>query len=336
MRRPRFAYLLLGCLVAAVFLRAPASFAQGNTIRMEFETDASKNTIIGTFMRDGIKYCSLTDLLQSLDIRASETEERGKLEFTVAPFNVKVAKGNPFLVVTDQKRQSVYQLPLGVVVASGSYFVPMKSFLRFFNNIHHPSITYNGTLLLVGTAPVTPLYEINSVILEPKSNGMLIRIPAPRPMKDLESWLRNDGWFYVTIPDARADTTAIDRTKPIGLVRKIVAIQSPMSVQLTFKLSGTISSTELIQNPVSNDIVITIRTKGGEERIVEKTKQEALRAGLEQQRIRWDLDAIVIDPGHGGKDWGAIGVSGVREKDITLGIGLKLGKLIKKAMSDVR
>lgn len=336
MYRSRFAYLLLGCLVAAVFLRAPASFAQGNTIRMEFETDASKNTIIGTFMRDGIKYCSLTDLLQSLDIRASETEEKGKLEFTVVPFNVKVAKGNPFLVVTDQKRQSVYQLPLGVVVASGSYFVPMKSFLRFFNNIHHPSITYNGTLLLVGTAPVTPQYEINSVILEPKSNGMLIRIPAPRPMKDLVSWLRNDGWFYVTIPDARADTIAIDRTKPVGLVRKIVAIQSPMSVQLTFKLSGTISSTELIQNPVSNDIVITIRTKGGEERIVEKTKQDALRAGLEQQRIRWDLDAIVIDPGHGGKDWGAIGVSGVREKDITLGVGLKLGRLIKKAMSDVR
>jgi N-acetylmuramoyl-L-alanine amidase len=109
-----------------------------------------------------------------------------------------------------------------------------------------------------------------------------------------------------------------------------------MSVQLTFKLSGAISSTDLIQNPVSNDIVITIRTKGGEDRMVEQKKREELRAGLEEQRDRWDLDAIVIDPGHGGKDWGAIGVSGVREKDVALGIGLKLGKLIKKGMSDVR
>jgi N-acetylmuramoyl-L-alanine amidase len=44
---------------------------------------------------------------------------------------------------------------------------------------------------------------------------------------------------------------------------------------------------------------------------------------------------IVIDPGHGGRDPGSIGVTGVREKDITLGIGLKLGKLISKRMSGV-
>jgi N-acetylmuramoyl-L-alanine amidase len=335
-RRIPLAYLILSGLVAAMLLRAPASYAQRNTIRIEFETDASKNTTIGTFMRDGIQYCSLTDLLQVLDIKPSENEQKGKLQFTVATYTVKVTRGNAFLVVTDQNRQSVYQLPLGVVVASGSYFVPLHSFLRFFNNIYHPTLTYDGTSLTVGTAHAAPQYEISSIILEPKSNGILIRIPTPRPMKDLESWLRNDGWFYLTIPDARADTNAIDRTKPAGLVRKVVAIQSPMSVQLTFKLSGTIASTELLQNPVTNDIVITIRTKGGEDRIVEKKKQDELRAGLEQQRVRWDLDAIVIDPGHGGKDWGASGVSGVREKDVTLGIGLKLGKLIKKGLSDVR
>lgn len=336
MRRLPLTYWLCCRLAAALILCTLSSYAQRNTMRLEFEGDASKNTIIGTFMRDGIQYVSLTDLLQVLNVDASESEEKGKLQFTDAAYAVKATRGNPFLVVTDQKRQNVYQLPLGVVYASGSYFVPLRSFIRFFNNIHHPSLSYNGTSLLVRTAPAVPQFDISSVLLEPKSNGMLIRIPSPRPMKDLESWLRNDGWFYVTIPDARADTVAIDRTRPAGLVRKVLAIQSPMSVQLTFKLSGTISSTELIQNPVNNDIVITIRTKGGEDRMVERKKREELRAGLEQQRDRWDLDAIVIDPGHGGRDWGAIGVSGVREKDITLGIGLKLGKLIKKGMNDVR
>ncbi|MBP1647329.1 MAG: N-acetylmuramoyl-L-alanine amidase [Bacteroidetes bacterium] len=336
MRRLSPAYLLLGCLAAAMLLPSPALFAQRNTMRMEFETDPSKNTIIGTFMREGIQYCSLTDLLQALEIRTSESTEKQKLHFAFGTYSVKVTRGNAFLVVTDQKRQSIYQLPLGVVYAAGSYFVPLKSFLHFFNNIHRPALTFNGSYLLVGTAPATPQFDISTIVLEPKSNGMLIRIPVSRQMKDLESWMRNDGWFYVTIPDARADTVAVGRTKPVGLVRKVVAIQSPMSVQLTFKLSSAISSTELIQNPVSNDIVITIRTKGGEERMIEERKREELRAGLDVQRDRWYLDAIVIDPGHGGKDWGATGVSGVREKDVTLGIGLKLGKLIKKGMSDVR
>lgn len=44
---------------------------------------------------------------------------------------------------------------------------------------------------------------------------------------------------------------------------------------------------------------------------------------------------VVIDPGHGGKDPGAVNKS-IREKEIVLGIGLKLGKLINENFSDVK
>ena len=44
---------------------------------------------------------------------------------------------------------------------------------------------------------------------------------------------------------------------------------------------------------------------------------------------------IVIDPGHGGQDPGTLG-SSCKEKDIVLGIGLKLGKLIAARQSDVK
>ena len=39
---------------------------------------------------------------------------------------------------------------------------------------------------------------------------------------------------------------------------------------------------------------------------------------------------IYIDPGHGGTDPGAIGIGGIRESDITLGISLKLNELLTK------
>ena len=38
---------------------------------------------------------------------------------------------------------------------------------------------------------------------------------------------------------------------------------------------------------------------------------------------------VVLDPGHGGHDYGAIGAK-AREKDINLGVALKLGALLKK------
>jgi N-acetylmuramoyl-L-alanine amidase len=43
---------------------------------------------------------------------------------------------------------------------------------------------------------------------------------------------------------------------------------------------------------------------------------------------------VVIDPGHGGKDPGALGKIS-REKDIVLGLGLKLGNYISENFSDV-
>ncbi|MFZ3207855.1 MAG: N-acetylmuramoyl-L-alanine amidase, partial [Geobacteraceae bacterium] len=41
---------------------------------------------------------------------------------------------------------------------------------------------------------------------------------------------------------------------------------------------------------------------------------------------------IVVDPGHGGHDPGAIGAGGVREKDVVLQIGLKLAKELKERL----
>ncbi len=48
------------------------------------------------------------------------------------------------------------------------------------------------------------------------------------------------------------------------------------------------------------------------------------------------IQTVVIDPGHGGKDPGAIGIHKVQEKDVVLATSLKLGELIKKNYPDVK
>lgn len=42
-------------------------------------------------------------------------------------------------------------------------------------------------------------------------------------------------------------------------------------------------------------------------------------------------DLVIIDPGHGGKDPGTIGLNGSKEKDINLSIALKFGQLIQNS-----
>jgi len=53
------------------------------------------------------------------------------------------------------------------------------------------------------------------------------------------------------------------------------------------------------------------------------------RAKPQRKPLIAKIRRIVVDPGHGGHDSGAIGPNGVREKDVVLAIGLKLRDLLK-------
>jgi len=44
------------------------------------------------------------------------------------------------------------------------------------------------------------------------------------------------------------------------------------------------------------------------------------------------LGRVVLDPGHGGRDTGTIGPTGLREKDVTLDVARRLAKLIEQGM----
>tara|TARA_B110000014_G_scaffold262690_1_gene257256 strand:+ start:2520 stop:3692 length:1173 start_codon:yes stop_codon:yes gene_type:complete len=49
----------------------------------------------------------------------------------------------------------------------------------------------------------------------------------------------------------------------------------------------------------------------------------------------WGIKTVIIDPGHGGKDPGAIGYYNIKEKHIVLDISKELGALIKKHMPNI-
>jgi N-acetylmuramoyl-L-alanine amidase len=54
------------------------------------------------------------------------------------------------------------------------------------------------------------------------------------------------------------------------------------------------------------------------------------RKSIKKKKISDEIKTIVIDPGHGGKDPGAIGPRGLKEKDVVLDIAKKLGRILKE------
>ncbi len=355
MWRVLLAMVLLPCLAAG----------QQNTLKVELDSQPDRPTVVGTFQRQGVLYVSLSDLVDITKASTYENASAGKLEIKFPEYRVKITRGNPFLVVTTPgapavRRQSVLQLSRDILYAANSYFLPLDAEPSPLSLILNMPVSYDrrAGVLRVGKPGLAPGsgFDIPAVRLEEKANGMLIRIVSTRHIEDIESWLRQDNWLYVTIPDARANLDAINGVPPSGLIRKIVAIQTPTAVQLTFRLSGKIAATEVVRDEGSNDLLLSVRAEGSEQLLLPEKKEptaavaappppkppvseqrmDAAEPNLETTRKKWEMDVIVLDAGHGGKDWGAIGVTGAREKDVALGVTLKLGRLIDKNLAGVK
>ncbi|MBM2841893.1 MAG: N-acetylmuramoyl-L-alanine amidase [Bacteroidetes bacterium] len=313
--------------------------AQTNTLRIAFD-DGSRDATAGIVTQQGVVHISLIDLARALTLTQFENADTRKLEIKASSYRLVFTEDNSFVtIINPAGRRSIYQLPLPFIrTVGGVYVAPLAAFIPLFRIALDRQATYDAkanTLHL--SAAFSPTgFDFSTLRMEPKSNGMLIRIPVNRPLHEFESWLKKDGWLYVTIADAKADVDAINKLKPVGMVKRIVAIQSPTSVQLTFKLSGKIAASEIIKEEPSNNILISLRTPGSEEKLLLEKKQREVQTDIENQRKRWELDVIVLDAGHGGNDLGAVGVTKVREKDISLGIALKLGKLIEKNLKNVK
>jgi N-acetylmuramoyl-L-alanine amidase len=108
-----------------------------------------------------------------------------------------------------------------------------------------------------------------------------------------------------------------------GLVREIVPVQLDQMATITFKLNKDISGMDLHVTHHSNELLVSI-PKG-------KVSPDLLKK-LKNDREKWLIDKIVIDPGHGGRDPGTIGVRGSYEKDVVLGIAKKLKELLEKKL----
>ena len=109
------------CLCACSLPGLRARAQQQNSVRVEFTGDSLRATVVGSFQRSGTLYVSLTDLTHIFASNTYVNTEARKLEIKRPGLRIKVAAGNPFIVLTDSGgRQSIHQLPQDVLFAAGS------------------------------------------------------------------------------------------------------------------------------------------------------------------------------------------------------------------------
>ena len=182
---------------------------------------------------------------------------------------------------------------------------------------------------------------IDDVVVQTRANGVVIRFSATGGMRRA-SFLRPDGSgnLYLTIENAVGNPAYLAKDYQAGVVRSITpTLLDGGAMQFTIALNVPayrIKSSSFRYDPLKNDYVISIMNDVDVEAIHLSEKERRIQERLSRDVDKWKLDAVVIDAGHGGKDPGAIGTRGTREKDVVLNVAQDLGMFIRQKWPDVR
>ncbi|HTX18791.1 MAG TPA: N-acetylmuramoyl-L-alanine amidase [Bacteroidota bacterium] len=315
--------------------------------------NAAASKYVSAVMINRVRYISLPDLVRMFGLKYSYNPVLRKMEITLSRAEMKLAADNAFLVVTDfaTRKETPLQMPVPARSLGDSLFAPLMYFLPIFNSISQTELAIDTarerSLAGLDSTGQPRQYDVASVGVEARRNGYLLRIHSKKQITDADKFERDDGWLYVTLPNATVDTLALDAIQPTPLFDRVLAVQSPTSAQIAFKLTKKVATSEILSDSGSDDVLISLHTSSpvprreiaAERRLKEEDeqkRQEELQSQLEAQRKKWKLDVVVLDAGHGGNDPGTLGTIGTREKDITLGIVLKLGKLIEEQLPEVK
>jgi N-acetylmuramoyl-L-alanine amidase len=310
--------------------------------------------------RNGLAFVSGKELAALLLANIFYSQETAKLELKFPNYTIKLTAKNQFLIITNRmdNNTTIYQLPISTLLIGEDVFIPMKycenylslAFGRkilFDNNSKNLKITSQryspeqffelddkepselkskDLVVKPELRNNKPAFDVYALTIEDKSNGTLIRLKTSRKINIPRHSISNKT-LYVFFPVVSVSPDILNGVKSAGLVKSVKRVAvSPKNYQLEFSLEEGFSTSEALLDVESSDILITIHNK----LFTSKTQT------AHENKSKWLFDTIVIDAGHGGKDPGAIGVTGVREKDINLKIALKLGNLIKKELPDLK
>jgi len=309
-------------------------------LKLTVRSDGAEKAV-AFYSKKGFLFVSSKGLANALGTGFYYNSKADKAELKTDAIKIKFTARNQYVVVADARNKiiKIFQMPISTILINNDVFIPLKYSIylleKFLNkkikvdykekvliatsNKGYPSISLkNKGNITVGQ------YDITQISVSEKSNGTLITLFTKVPIYNYNASIYK-GILLVTLGKIKVAPDLLNNLKPTGLITGWQLKNINGSVQLSFKLKKNYESVDSFTDDNGN-ILIAIHNK------IFKNKGDNLNKLLK----KWKFDTIVIDPGHGGKDTGAIGLGGVKEKNINLGIALKLGTIIKRNLKKIK
>ncbi len=184
--------------------------------------------------------------------------------------------------------------------------------------------------------------------VELASGGTQLIIRADQVINASGGWDRSSGIFRITIENARLTSNvrgpALDSSSPIIRVRLqeqkdagsvVIMVQPAAGVQIgqLNQITGQFLALDLQRNRLPRPINPSIVQPPFPQPYPGGTYPAPIGSPTPDNPIRQRNDGrlvVIIDPGHGGKDSGAVGIGATLEKDIILPIGVRVAQILQQ------
>ncbi len=219
---------------------------------------------------------------------------------------------SPFFTVNDSAHNLVF--PAGY--KDGKLYLPAETFLPFFNQLRQEQITWDDDKNVIRID--SDFYNVTDMTVARKANGLLVEIYLAGALT-YDVFVTEGNWVNISIRDGLI-SPKIKRRLDRSVMYQMKTHQVDNTGQISFRLRQTVERWHhrLVAAPPRIQISIA-------DVDFQLDTAETRKIGPDDK-----VDVIVIDPGHGGSHYGAIGPGGTREKDIVLNISQELAKLIRK------
>ncbi|MBF0429893.1 MAG: N-acetylmuramoyl-L-alanine amidase [Fibrobacteria bacterium] len=221
---------------------------------------------------------------------------------------------NPYISIG--KYQTVLNLTYPVRKSANDIFIPLHTFIPIYNQLFPDQLEYapdsnrlkhylqNGNIL--------------NIVKTDLQNGCLIDIQVKEALKHKILWVPPH--YIININKGILSPEIVKSKQEKGLVKSILTVQEKNHAQITLYIPNEVDTIETNYIAAEKKFSVSIR---------KPLQKKQKKAEVKIKKPAYNKRTIIIDPGHGGKDPGAV-FKGNFEKDIVLKTGTKLKRILTK------